>query len=462
MHALTRRPAPSSLLSQSRFFSSDLPDHTVQGMPALSPTMEVGNISWRMAEGDEFVAGDVLAEIETDKASIDFVTEDDGFIGKLLVADGAQEVPVGAPILVVVDSVDDVAAFKDFVAEGGGGADTAADTSDIADTSASASAPSSAIPTTTILPEFMLTPAARHMSQSSGVDATVLFPGSGLKGRVTKGDVIMALKEGKVLPPWVEKESANSASGVKPVAAVAAAAPTATSTAGPVPIPPISNTGPFETVPNTSMRKIIAKRLTQSKAEVPHFYTTVVVTLDDALALRKELASNFGVKVSVNDLVIKASAMALRDHPGVNLSPTVDISVAVATPSGLITPIVPQTDGLGLSEIGNKVRDLAGRAKNNKLKPEEFQGGSFTISNLGMFGITEFSAVINPPQAAILAVGGGSPRLVPPKDGKGPPVVVTEMTARLSADRSKVDEATAAAFLQSFQDYLSSPAKMLA
>ena len=242
----------------------------------------------------------------------------------------------------------------------------------------------------------------------------------------------------------------------------AAAAPSVSTPAGAVPIPPISNTGPYEDVPNSSMRKIIAKRLTQSKAEVPHFYTTVTVTLDEALALRKELASNFGVKVSVNDLVIKASAMALRDHPGVNLSPTVDISVAVATPSGLITPIVPQVDGLGLSEIGNKVRDLAGRAKINKLKPEEFQGGSFTISNLGMFGITEFSAVINPPQAAILAVGGGSPRLVPPKDGKGPPITVTEMTARLSADRSKVDEATAAAFLQSFQDYLSSPGKMLA
>ncbi|GMH71499.1 hypothetical protein TrRE_jg10584 [Triparma retinervis] len=294
------------------------------------------------------------------------------------------------------------------------------------------------------------------MSQSTGVDATVLYPGTGLKGRVTKGDVIMALKEGKVLPPL----SASS-----PPAPVTSAAPPAQAAPSPAAAAATTNyittNSTYTDVPNSSMRKIIAKRLTQSKAEVPHFYTTTEVPLDSGLALRKSLAGDHGVKVSVNDLVIKASALALRDFPQVNLSPTVDISVAVATPSGLITPIVPMTDTLGLSQISSKVRDLATRARDGKLKPEEYQGGSFTISNLGMFGISSFSAVINPPQAAILAVGGGIPKLVPPPDGEGPPVEKTMMTARLSADREKIDEATAAEFMQAFKKYLGDPKLMV-
>ncbi|EED95618.1 hypothetical protein THAPSDRAFT_38957 [Thalassiosira pseudonana CCMP1335] len=213
------------------------------------------------------------------------------------------------------------------------------------------------------------------------------------------------------------------------------------------------------------MRKVISRRLTESKSTVPHFYTSIEIPLDNILTLRKQLQKDFDVKVSVNDFVIKASAMALRDVPELNATfdkktqtqrsfDSVDISVAVATPTGLITPIVPSTQALSLTDISSKVKDLATRARDNKLAPEEYQGGTFCISNLGMFGISEFSAVINPPQGAILAVGGGERKIVP---GKGKPQISTIMTARLSADRRVVDEATAALFLGGLKEYLSQP-----
>lgn len=221
------------------------------------------------------------------------------------------------------------------------------------------------------------------------------------------------------------------------------------------------------------MRKIIARRLTESKSQVPHFYTSMEIELDNIISLRKNLANNHRVKVSVNDLIIRSSALALRDVPEVNatydpktnqvsIQSSIDISVAVATPTGLITPIVPSTDRLGLAEISDKVRDLAGRARDGKLQPHEYQGGTFCISNLGMFGIDEFSAVINPPQAAILAVGGGTARVVPTPwvDGaekQQSPQIRTIMTARLSADRRVVDEATASLFLSALRHYLSKP-----
>jgi pyruvate dehydrogenase E2 component (dihydrolipoamide acetyltransferase) len=258
--------------------------------------------------------------------------------------------------------------------------------------------------------------------------------------------------------------------------AAAAASPTAAATATPavdLEIPVVDTLGGFEDVANNNMRKIIAKRLTESKRDVPHFYTSVEVELDNVLKLRKELVSKHDVKVSVNDVIIRCCSLALRDVPEVNgtydpksdsvrLQDSVDISIAVATPVGLITPIVPKTDKLGLSEITDKVRDLAGRAREGKLAPEEYQGGSFCISNLGMFGIDEFSAVINPPQAAILAVGGGSRRIVPTPYVEGAeeqakPTIKTIMTARLSADRRVVDEATAALFLSAFNHYISKP-----
>ena len=251
-----------------------------------------------------------------------------------------------------------------------------------------------------------------------GVDATVLA-GSGKGGRVTKGDVMEALEKGTFMPPLAAKTAAAPASAAAP----AAATTTSTVATTPVEVTPleVDTLGGYEDVANNNMRKVIARRLTESKRDVPHFYTSMEVELDNVLKMRKDLVAKHDVKVSVNDVIIRCCALALRDVPEVNgtynpktdtvkLQDSIDVSVAVATPTGLITPIVPGTDKMGLSAITDKVRDLAGRARDGKLKPEEYQGGTFCVSNLGMFGIDEFSAVINPPQAAILAVGGGTRR----------------------------------------------------
>jgi pyruvate dehydrogenase E2 component (dihydrolipoamide acetyltransferase) len=233
----------------------------------------------------------------------------------------------------------------------------------------------------------------------------------------------------------------------------------------------------YSDTPASNMRKVISRRLTESKSTVPHFYTSIEIPLDNILQLRKVLDKQFDTKVSVNDFIIKASAMALRDVPELNATyntkaqsqrsfDNVDISVAVATPTGLITPIIPSTTSLSLTDISSKVKDLATRARDNKLTPEEYQGGTFCISNLGMFGISEFSAVINPPQGAILAVGGGERKIVPGKVNvesgtKERPGIQTIMTARLSADRRVVDEATASLFMGVLKEYLSQPKLMM-
>lgn len=306
-----------------------------------------------------------------------------------------------------------------------------------------------------------------------GLDATGLS-GTGKGGRITKGDVLLALQNGTPLPALAKKQPAPvAATQTAPSPSPSAAVPVATTKLQDLLLTPVDTHGSFQDLPNNNMRKVIAKRLTESKREVPHFYTSVEVELDNVMKLRKRLAADHDVKISVNDVIIRASSLALRDVPEANgtydvksgtvrLQNSIDISVAVATPTGLITPIVPNTDRLGLADITNKVKDLAGRARDGKLKPEEYQGGTFCISNLGMFGIDEFSAVINPPQAAILAVGGGTKRIVPTPyvDGaevQPKPSIKTIMTARLSADRRVVDEATAALFLSAFKHYISKP-----
>ncbi|KAL7449102.1 hypothetical protein ACHAWC_001194 [Mediolabrus comicus] len=287
----------------------------------------------------------------------------------------------------------------------------------------------------------------------------------------------------KLSAPVPAPVAAPAAASTSSAAVSSASAPAA----APVASPPIINVAPeavttvppsmYEDTPATTMRKVISRRLTESKSTVPHFYTSIEIPLDSILSLRKVLAKEFDTKVSVNDFIIKASALALRDVPEVNATfdsksqsqrtfENVDISVAVATPTGLITPIVPSTQGLSLTDISAKVRDLATRARDNKLAPEEFQGGTFTISNLGMFGISEFSAVINPPQGAILAVGGGERKVVPghvniETGEKGKPRIETTMTARLSADRRVVDEATAALFMGALKEYMNQPKLML-
>lgn len=309
-----------------------------------------------------------------------------------------------------------------------------------------------------------------NVEQNRGLDATGL-PGSGKGGRVTKGDVLAAIANGTVMPPLAKTTAVPAASTAQPAAAIPS------DPLSDLEIPPVDTMGTFEDVANNNMRKVIARRLTESKRDVPHYYTSMEVELDDVLKLRKRLVADHDVKVSVNDVIIRCCSLALRDVPEVNgtydpkadavkLQDSIDVSIAVATPTGLITPIVPNTDKLGLSDITDAVRDLAGRAREGKLAPEEYQGGTFCVSNLGMFGIDEFSAVINPPQAAILAVGGGSRRVVPTPyiDGaeeQPKPSIKTIMTARLSADRRVVDEATAALFMSAFKHYISKPELLL-
>mmetsp|Transcript_16101 Transcript_16101/g.18660 ORF Transcript_16101/g.18660 Transcript_16101/m.18660 type:complete len:497 (-) Transcript_16101:236-1726(-) len=452
-------------------FMSSLPYHLVVGMPALSPTMEVGTISsWKIREGESFAAGDSLAEIETDKATIDFEAQDEGVVAKILVEASSNEINVGVPILVTVEDFEDVAAFKDFIAE----EKSDNDRSDNVEGGTTTPELESTAEKKEVPKEHKLMPSARHLSQSRNLDATVLR-GTGKDGRVTKGDFLKALKDGVELPPI--KPAVNSerifiaTAAASPNSATVSASITAAHQSEEAAIPSITTSGSYTDIANNNMRKVIARRLTESKSTVPHFYTTVEIELDNILALRKKLAGK-DVKVSVNDLIIRGSALALRDVPevnasfnknGVKMNNSVDISVAVATPGGLITPIVPKTDTIGLIDISNKIKDLASRAREGKLSPDEYQGGTFCISNLGMFGITEFSAVINPPQGAILAVGGGVKNVVmntPYVEGseqQEKPGIKTVMTARLSADRRVVDEATVSLFLSTLKCYLNKP-----
>ena len=466
------------------FSGGSYPPHEVVGLPALSPTMESGTIaSWTVSEGEAFSAGDVICEVETDKATVAFESQEDGVLAKILVQPGEPEVAVGQPICVTVEEAEHASAFGDFTApapaaaavpaaeaEAGGGGGCCADPAACGpSTPAPAAAAGSAVERT-VSAEYLLSPAARHMAASKQIDASGL-QGTGKGGRITKEDLVLALKAGTSFP------ALGAGAGAATTAAAAAAAAAA---AGPFDLSSVRKTdAPFTDAPASSMRKVISKRLTESKAGVPHLYVSASCELDNVLALRKQLLNSHQVKVSVNDLVIRCAALALRDVPAVNRqwseaegaakpAPGVDISVAVATPSGLITPIVTAADKIGLSSITSKVRDLAGRAREGKLAPEEYQGGSFTISNLGMFGIDNFSAVINPPQAAIMAVGGGEAKIVPapyddslPPDQQPAPRKRTVMTVQLSADRRVVDEAVAATYLRAFKNYIEEPQVLL-
>ena len=401
--------------------------------------------------------------------TVDFEAQDDGVIAKILKeGSGAVDLNVGVPICVVVDDEDDVAPFADFTVEEGKTNDAPAEAPAAASPAPAATTEKNAAATVPL--EHILMPSARHLSQSKGVDATGL-KGSGKGGRITKGDVLQAFKDGVNLPPLAAAASSSTVSETSISAAAAPVAPAPVSATVDVTIPTITSSGEFTDIKNNNMRKVIAKRLTESKSTVPHFYATTEIELDNIMELRKKL-KGLEVKVSVNDLIIRASALALRDVPEVNasyvkgevkMSESVDISVAVATPGGLITPIVPNTDKIGLSDISDKVKDLATRARDGKLAPEEYQGGSFCISNLGMFGINEFSAVINPPQAAILAVGGGVKKVIvntaydENKEEQLQPTVRNVMTARLSADRRVVDEPTVGLFLGALRYYLNKP-----
>jgi len=424
-------------------------------MPALSPTMTEGTLArWLKAEGDQIRAGDVIAEIETDKATMEVEAVDEGVLGKILVPDGTAGVKVNAPIAVLVADGEAVPAQAAAQAAAPGPAPAAP-----APESAAAAAAATAAPVPTPAPatppaagRVFASPLARRIAAGAGLDLSAV-KGSGPNGRIVRADVEAALASPKAAPAAPQAVAPAPTAAPKPAAAAI--------------------TAPHRLVPHSTMRRVIARRLAEAKATVPHFYLSMDIELDALLALRAQLNGKSpkdgagAFKLSVNDLIIKASAVALRRVPGANASFTeegtvfyddVDISVAVAIPDGLITPIIRHADQKGLTAISAEMKDLAGRAKSGKLKPEEFQGGGFSISNLGMFGVRDFAAIINPPQGAILAVGAGEQRAVVKA---GQLAVATVMTCTLSVDHRVVDGALGAEWLAAFKAIIEEPLSLM-
>ncbi|ROT81636.1 pyruvate dehydrogenase protein X component isoform X2 [Penaeus vannamei] len=418
-------------------------------MPSLSPTMMEGTIvKWLKKEGDPIQPGDALCDIQTDKAVVTMDTEEEGILAKILVPEDTKDVKVGTLIAVLAPEGED---WKTI--EIPAGEESAASATTAEDTPAAAAAGGGHA-------HGNYGPSVRLLLEQYGLAAEQVPPG-GPHGILLKGDVLKYIKEKSLQPLPVSAVPPPEVP--KPAVAAAPVAPAPTPA---VPAPPptigVSEDG-YEDIEVTSMRRTIAKRLTQSKSGIAHSYGTLECQSDKLLALRKQY-KNEGINVSVNDLIIKAVSVALTKCPEMNCvwqgdqltyASQVDMSIAVATPTGLITPIVRGADFLGIEEIASQVRDLAARARENKLKLDEFQGGTFTISNLGMFGISEFSAIINPPQCGILAVGSGIVKI----DENGSPV--TCMRATLSYDRAGVDDDTAAAFLEELKNILENPVTMM-
>jgi len=445
-------------------------------MPALSPTMEEGNLAkWLVKEGDKVAPGDVIAEIETDKATMEVEAVDEGTVAKLVVPAGTEGVKVNALIAILAADGEDVGA----AAKGGGDAapvkaeapKAEAPKSDAAKaeapkpetTAASAPKPAAMANGQAGADRTFASPLARRIAKDAGVDVAAIA-GSGPRGRVVKADV----------------EAAIAGGGAKPAPATAAPTPAASApkAMSDDAVLKLFEEGSYELVPHDNMRKTIARRLVEAKSTIPHFYLTLDCELDALLALRAQLnaaapmkktetGEALAYKLSVNDMIIKAMAMALKAVPDANASWTdaamvkhkhADVGVAVSIPGGLITPIIRKAEEKTLSVISNEMKDLASRARSRKLKPEEYQGGTTAVSNLGMFGIKDFAAVINPPHATILAVGAGEQRAVV-KDGEVK--VATVMSVTLSTDHRAVDGALGAELLVAFKKLIENPMGML-
>ncbi|MFJ6325489.1 MULTISPECIES: pyruvate dehydrogenase complex dihydrolipoamide acetyltransferase [unclassified Rhizobium] len=445
-------------------------------MPALSPTMEEGNLAkWLVKEGDKIKSGDVIAEIETDKATMEVEAVDEGTVAKIVVPAGTEGVKVNALIAVIAADGEDVAA----AASGAAAAAPAAKEAPKAEAapaaapaSASVSAPAAPAPAPVASApaagdghRTFASPLARRLAKEAGIDVTAVS-GTGPHGRVIKKDVEAAVSGGAA------KAAPAAAPAAQPAAAAAPAAPKGMSDDA---VLKLFEQGSYELVPHDGMRKTIAKRLQESKQTIPHFYVSVDCELDALLALRTQLndsapKSKDGVpayKLSVNDMVIKALALALRDVPDANVSWTdsnmvkhkhADVGVAVSIPGGLITPIIRSAEQKTLSTISNEMKDYGKRAKERKLKPEEYQGGTTAVSNMGMMGVKNFAAVVNPPHATILAVGAGEQRVIVKK---GEMVIANVMTVTLSTDHRAVDGALGAELLAAFKGYIENPMGML-
>ena len=427
-------------------------------MPALSPTMEEGTLAkWSVKEGDKVGPGDVIAEIETDKATMEVEAVDEGTVGQLLVDEGTEGVPVNKVIAVLLEEGEDKSALKDFDPEAASPAPKKAaeeksepkEKKEVKAEEKPAAKPAAkkeeAAPEKPDGKRIFASPLAKRIAEDKGIDLAALS-GSGPRGRIVKKDVEEA-KPGTKAP-------------------AAAGGPNLTPSVDPR---AFFEKGTYDEVPMDKMRKTIARRLTQSKQEIPHYYLTIDCEIDELLRVRKELNERApeGVKLSVNDFLIRAAALALKKVPEVNASFAGDsllmhkhanVGIAVAIEGGLITPIIGKADEKGLAAISNEAKDLAARARDRKLKPQEYEGGGFSISNLGMYGIKNFTAVINPPQSAILAVGAGEKRAVVKGDEL---VAATMMTCTMSCDHRVIDGALGARFLEAFKGFVEFPATML-
>ncbi len=433
-------------------------------MPALSPTMVEGNLArWLVKEGDAIKPGMVIAEIETDKATMEVEAVDEGRIGKIIVPAGAQAIAVNSTIALLLEDGESeltevplAAPVKTIVPNGNGGEkNRAALVSELPPSALSPAKPANAANGARI----MASPLAKRIAHEAGLDIR-LIKGSGPNGRIVRADVELAKVNG-----------ASQSAAAKPISSAAAAVPAVVAKpAAGMDAKALANAlgQRYRTESNSGIRKVIARRLLESKLTVPHFYLSLDCRIDALLELRSKLnALHDKNKISVNDFVIRAVALALLKVPAANAAWTdeeilqyeqADISVAVATPNGLITPIIKGAESKSVSIISAEMKDLAARARVGKLKPEEFQGGGFSISNLGMYGIKQFSAIINPPQACILAVGAGEQR---PIVANGQIVVGTIMNCTLSVDHRAVDGAVGAEFLAAFKALLEDPLALL-
>ena len=426
-------------------------------MPALSPTMEEGKLAkWLVKEGDKVSSGDVIAEIETDKATMEVEAVDEGKIGKILIQDGTDNVKVGTQIAIILAEGENASAIDSLL----GGAKTAPtpannDTTQILQKNTpqlqTLSAPMTG-------ERIKASPLARRIAQQNDIDLKAVN-GSGPQGRIIKADIEKAMKQPKSVEKSVTQAPVGQSSSVQQVADNAILA--------------LYDKDSYDIVPVDGMRKIIAKRLLESKTTVPHFYLSVDVELDNLLVLRKTLNDRSpkegagAYKLSVNDFVIKAMANALVRVPDANVTWTEsgilkhrysDVGVAVAIEGGLFTPIIRKAEQKSLVTISNEMKDLAKRARQRKLMPQEYQGGTTAVSNLGMFGVTNFAAIINPPHASILAVGAGIER---PVVRQGALAVGTVMTSTLSVDHRAVDGALGAELLKVFKELIEDPMALL-
>lgn len=437
---------------------ADLPDHIKVLLPALSPTMEMGTIvSWEKKEGDKLNEGDLLAEIETDKATMGFETPEEGYLAKILFAGGSKDIPVGKLVCIIVENEGDIAAFKDFKDDG------------------AAAAPKAAAPAPAAAPSAP-TPVAAPPPPPPAVSAR---PAGAITASEQKfGDRVLASPMARRLADVQKLRLEGQGSGLYGsltskdlggMQAAGASAPQASAKASVV-VPPGQA---YVDIPVSNVRGVIAKRLLESKVSIPHYYLTVDCNVDKIMELRARFNKSLeksGKKLSINDFVIKAAATACRKVPECNSAwlgntirqfDSVDVSVAVSTDNGLITPIVFSADRKGVEDISSDVKTLAGKAREGKLQPQEFQGGTFTVSNLGMFDVTHFCAIINPPQSCILAIGGSQKRLVIDESSEKGFKEATFLSVTLSADHRTVDGAVGARWLQYFRKYMEDPATML-